>query len=140
MTDRHGRKKDVPTEHGEERIEKAAVKSSALHFSHNILQQMLSSSGNLLARTPRMMRAASSQPVSGLAAILQKNPEDVVITFAKRTAVGRAKKGQLKDTPVDEMMHALFKVNISHIAFGDSHILRLCLGNPREDQTQPGEN
>lgn len=73
-----------------------------------------------------MMRAASSQPVSGLAAILQKNPEDVVITFAKRTAVGRAKKGQLKDIPVDEMMHALFKVNISQIAFGDTHILRLC--------------
>ena len=36
--------------------------------------------------------------------------DDVVITFAKRTAVGRAKKGQFKDTPVDELLHALFKV------------------------------
>jgi acetyl-CoA acyltransferase 1 len=72
---------------------------------------MLSSSGNLLARVPRMMRAASSHSAPGLAAILQKNPEDVVITFAKRTAVGRAKKGQLKDTPVDEMLYALFKVS-----------------------------
>ena len=41
---------------------------------------------------------------------MEKNPNDVVITFAKRTAVGRAKKGQLKDTPVDEMMYALLKV------------------------------
>jgi acetyl-CoA acyltransferase 1 len=42
--------------------------------------------------------------------ILDKRYDDVVITFAKRTAVGRAKKGQFKDTPVDELLHALFKV------------------------------
>jgi hypothetical protein len=42
--------------------------------------------------------------------ILDKNNDDVVITFAKRTAVGRAKKGQFKETPVDELLHALFKV------------------------------
>jgi acetyl-CoA acyltransferase 1 len=55
-------------------------------------------------------RAASTQ-AKGLAAILKKNPDDVVITFAKRTAMGRAKKGQLKDTPVDELLRALFKVS-----------------------------
>jgi len=60
---------------------------------------------------PALTRSASSvtRP-RGLAAILEKKPKDVVITFAKRTAVGRAKKGQLKDTPVDEILHALFKV------------------------------
>jgi len=42
--------------------------------------------------------------------IFDKCYDDVVITFAKRTAVGRAKKGQFKDTPVDELLHALFKV------------------------------
>jgi len=42
--------------------------------------------------------------------LLQKKDDDVVITFAKRTAMGRAKKGQLKDVPVDELLHALFKV------------------------------
>jgi acetyl-CoA acyltransferase 1 len=46
----------------------------------------------------------------GLSKILQKHPNDVVITFAKRTAMGKAKKGQFKDTPVDEMLYALFKV------------------------------
>lgn len=60
---------------------------------------------------PSLMRAASTQTgPKGLAAVLQKNRDDVVITFAKRTAMGRAKKGQLKDTPVDELLHALFKV------------------------------
>ena len=42
--------------------------------------------------------------------VLDKRYDDVVISFAKRTAVGRAKKGQFKDTPVDELLHALFKV------------------------------
>jgi small subunit ribosomal protein S3e len=56
------------------------------------------------------MRSASTHAPRGLAAVLQKNPDDVVITFAQRTAIGRAKKGQLKDTTVDELLQALFKV------------------------------
>ena len=47
----------------------------------------------------------------GRSEILKKRPDDVVVTFAKRTALGRAKKGQLKDVPVDELLHALFKVH-----------------------------
>ena len=52
----------------------------------------------------------STHVAQGLAAILEKRPDDVVVTFAKRTAMGRYRKGQFKDTPVDEMMQALFKV------------------------------
>ena len=48
--------------------------------------------------------------MQGLAAILEKHPDDVVITFAKRTAMGKNRKGQFKDSPVDEMMQALYKV------------------------------
>lgn len=62
-----------------------------------------------IARAPVYSRAASTSS-KAVSALLQKNPDDVVITFAKRTAMGRAKKGQLKDTPVDELLHALFKV------------------------------
>lgn len=58
---------------------------------------------------PRLARPASTQAKS-LQAILQKNPDDVVISFAARTAMGRVRKGQLKDAPVDEILHALFKV------------------------------
>ncbi|KAG6911937.1 hypothetical protein DXG01_000185 [Tephrocybe rancida] len=55
---------------------------------------------SLVHRVSPIARAASTQAAPrGLAAILQKNPDDVVITFAKRTPVGRAKKGQFKDTP-----------------------------------------
>jgi acetyl-CoA acyltransferase 1 len=56
-----------------------------------------------------LTRSASTQ-ARGYNNIIQKNPDDVVITFAKRTAMGRAKKGQLKDVPVDQLLHSLFKV------------------------------
>ena len=66
----------------------------------------------LNARPTQILRRATRQAstATGLKKILQKNPDDVVITFAQRTAMGRAKKGQLKDVPVDELLHGLLKV------------------------------
>jgi acetyl-CoA acyltransferase 1 len=70
-----------------------------------------------ISRAPSNIRAASTRaPLRGLGAILQQNPDDVVITFARRTAIGKAKKGQLKDVPVDEMLQALFKVRAYRVA------------------------
>ena len=56
-------------------------------------------------------RAASTQ-TRGLDAILKKKPDDVVITFARRTPMGRVKKGggMLANFPVDELLKALFTV------------------------------
>ena len=56
------------------------------------------------------MRRTTSTVSSSRVELLQKKDSDVVITFAKRTAMGRAKKGQLKNVSVDELLHALFKV------------------------------
>ena len=56
-------------------------------------------------------RAASTLG-SDRAQLLHKKQDDIVITFAKRTAMGRAKKGQLKDIPVDELLYSLFKVRL----------------------------
>ena len=62
-------------------------------------------------------RAAHSWPshAQGLSAVLEKKADDVVITFALRTAMGKAKKGQLKDTPVDAMLAAVFKVCVPEL-------------------------
>lgn len=68
---------------------------------------------------PSFTRAASTAP-RGLKSILEKNPEDVVITFAKRTAMGRKGKGQLAQYPIDEILHALFKVRVSHMSMSCS--------------------
>ncbi|KAG6813260.1 hypothetical protein H0H92_012674 [Tricholoma furcatifolium] len=83
----------------------------------------------LFHRVPTLARAASTQAAPrGLAAVLQKNPDDVVITFAKRTPIGRAKKGQFKDTPVDEMLHALFKATLAKTNLDPSKIDDICVG------------
>ncbi|KAF9270249.1 3-ketoacyl-CoA thiolase [Marasmius fiardii PR-910] len=74
------------------------------------------------------MRSASSRVPRGLSAILQRNPDDVVLTFAKRTAVGRAKKGQLKDTPVDEMLHALLLASFEQTKLDPAKIEDICVG------------
>jgi acetyl-CoA acyltransferase 1 len=66
----------------------------------------------LARRALNIAHRAASTLASRRAQLLQKKPDDIVITFAKRTAMGRAKKGQLKDVPVDELLHALFKVRV----------------------------
>ena len=83
--------------------------------------------------SPRLFRSsfgvgyatAARTPPKGLSEILEKRPEDVVITFAKRTAMGRAKKGQLNDVPVDELLHSLFRVRRSGCVVGSSTRLEL---------------
>ncbi|KAG6336948.1 hypothetical protein ID866_2142 [Astraeus odoratus] len=64
----------------------------------------------------------------GLSAILEKHPDDVVITFAKRTATGKTKKGQFKDVPVDEMMQALFKATLEKTGLDPRKIDDICVG------------
>ncbi|KAJ3909825.1 3-ketoacyl-CoA thiolase [Lentinula edodes] len=84
-------------------------------------------SRNLLSSS-RSIRAMSTQVPRGLAAVLEKKPDDVVITFAKRTATGRAKKGQLKDVPVDEMLYHLFKATISGAKIDPAKVDDICVG------------
>ncbi|KAL4070980.1 Thiolase, N-terminal domain-containing protein [Scleroderma citrinum] len=70
----------------------------------------------------------SIQAAKGLPAILQKHPDDVVITFAKRTAMGKTKKGQFKDVPVDEMMQALLKATLAETGLDPRKIDDICVG------------
>ena len=71
----------------------------------------MAKAGNMSYLLKGAHRAASTLG-SGRARLLQKKRDDIVITFAKRTAMGRAKKGQLKDVPVDELLYSLFKVRL----------------------------
>lgn len=42
----------------------------------------------------------------------QKHPDDIVIVSALRTMMGRARKGGLKDTPVEEMLAGVLRATI----------------------------
>lgn len=73
-------------------------------------------------------RALSTRTPRGLQDILQQRPEDVVITYAKRTPIGRAWKGQFKETPVDELLNALFKAALAESKLDPSKIDDICVG------------
>jgi hypothetical protein len=93
-----------------------------------------------MSRTLKGPHRAASTLASRRAQLLQKKPDDVVITFAKRTAMGRSKKGQLKDVPVDELLHALFKVRVvTHLTalVGVDRVLTIS-GYSGENQIEPG--
>ncbi|PCH33582.1 putative 3-ketoacyl-CoA thiolase B [Wolfiporia cocos MD-104 SS10] len=64
----------------------------------------------------------------GISGVVEKKPDDVVFTFAKRTALGRARKGQLKDVPVDELMQALIKASLSKTKLDPAKIEDICVG------------
>ncbi|KAI0639375.1 thiolase [Trametes polyzona] len=83
----------------------------------------------LVARCPArgLARTFATLP-RGRTELLVKRPDDVVITFAKRTALGRARKGQLKDIPVDELLHALFKATLEKTKLNPALLEDICVG------------
>ncbi|KAI8995605.1 thiolase [Trametes punicea] len=83
----------------------------------------------LIARRPAqfLARGVATQP-KGRSELLAKRPDDVVITFAKRTAMGRARKGQLKDIPVDELLQALFKATLEKTKLNPAALEDICVG------------
>ncbi|KAH9944405.1 thiolase [Epithele typhae] len=81
-----------------------------------------------LRQTAQPLARSYATQANGRAGLLAKHPDDVVITFAKRTALGRAKKGQLKDVPVDELLHALFKASFEKSKLNPALLEDICVG------------
>ncbi|KAH9849785.1 thiolase [Lenzites betulinus] len=79
-------------------------------------------------RPPQGLARAYATQARGRSELLVKRPDDVVITFAKRTALGRARKGQLADVPVDELLHALFKATFAKTKLDPAKIEDICVG------------
>jgi len=97
-------------------------------LSHHMLSPTLVIRTALPPSTLCARAMATTSTLVGRAALLTKKPDDVVITFAKRTAMGRAKKGQLKDVPVDELLHALFKETLEKTKLDPAKIEDICVG------------
>jgi hypothetical protein len=77
--------------------------------------QTLVTSTNRFAMAERLQQFLSHlKPGSApLAALSQKNPDDVVVTLAVRTPLTKAKKGGLRDTSLEHMLLRLYQVLIS---------------------------
>jgi len=70
-----------------------------------------------------------SPPPSGRNKLLQKNPDDIVITLAVRTPLTKARKGALKDTPLDDILIALLTVVREKSNIDPSLVEDVCVGN-----------
>jgi len=58
-----------------------------------------------------------------------KNADDVVITLAIRTPLGRAFKGSFKDTDLDFLVYSLLKQVISKSKLDPQLVEDICCGN-----------
>ncbi|KAI9825512.1 MAG: hypothetical protein M1819_000504 [Sarea resinae] len=68
----------------------------------------------------------------GLDAITQQNPDDVVITLAIRTPLCKARKGGLKDTPLDGILVKILKKVNEKSGLDPQLVEDICLGNVSE--------
>ncbi|KAA6406905.1 MAG: 3-ketoacyl- thiolase 1 [Lasallia pustulata] len=66
---------------------------------------------------------------SGLSAITQKSPDDVVITLAIRTPLCKSFKGGFKDTPLDYIIYSLLQKVIHKSRIDPQLVEDICLGN-----------
>lgn len=66
---------------------------------------------------------------SGKNKLLQKNPEDIVITLAVRTPLTKARKGGLKDTPLDDILIALLTIVREKSNIDPNLVEDVCVGN-----------
>ncbi|KAH8817344.1 Thiolase, N-terminal domain-containing protein [Xylogone sp. PMI_703] len=70
---------------------------------------------------------------NGLSEVLQKNPDDVVITLALRTPLTRGFKGGFKDTEFISIVYELLKVVREKAGFDPNLIEDICIGNVAND-------
>ncbi|KIY00142.1 uncharacterized protein Z520_03827 [Fonsecaea multimorphosa CBS 102226] len=65
----------------------------------------------------------------GLQKILEKNPDDIVITCATRTPLTKARKGGFKDTPTDELLIHVLKAIKDKSGINPDLVEDVCVGN-----------
>ncbi|KAJ9261167.1 hypothetical protein DTO207G8_317 [Paecilomyces variotii] len=83
-------------------------------------QQRLSSIANQLSGSSE---SAARQK------ILAQNPDDIVITLAVRTPLTKARKGGLKDTPLDDLLVSLLTTVREKSKIDPNQVEDVCVGN-----------
>jgi len=66
---------------------------------------------------------------SGINAITQKHPDDVVITLAIRTPLTKGRKGGFKDTTVDALVYKILREVVQRMNADPAIVEDICLGN-----------
>ena len=67
--------------------------------------------------------------VSGTVAVGAKDPNDVVIVSALRTAIGKARKGKFKDTTPDTLLRGVLSATMERTGVKHTDVGDVCVGN-----------
>uniref|UniRef100_A0A3Q1EDM5 Acetyl-CoA acyltransferase 1 n=1 Tax=Acanthochromis polyacanthus TaxID=80966 RepID=A0A3Q1EDM5_9TELE len=59
----------------------------------------------------------------------RNSPDDVVVVHGRRTAIGRAKRGTLKDTTPDELLSAVMTAVLTDVGLSPDRLGDVCVGN-----------
>ncbi|EXJ78684.1 acetyl-CoA acyltransferase [Capronia coronata CBS 617.96] len=73
--------------------------------------------------------SATTTQSPGLKKILEKNPDDIVITCATRTPLTKARKGGLKDTPPEELLIHVLRAIKDKSGIDPNVVEDVCVGN-----------
>ncbi|RVX70601.1 hypothetical protein B0A52_05253 [Exophiala mesophila] len=73
--------------------------------------------------------ATTTTTSPGLKKILEKNPDDIVITASVRTPLTKARKGGLKDTPTEELLIHVLKAIKDKSGIDPNVVEDVCVGN-----------
>ncbi|KAG8899318.1 hypothetical protein FRB99_006780, partial [Tulasnella sp. 403] len=89
---------------------------------------LLRSTANPVLRRFSTSTVSHKQPGKGLQSLLEKTPDDVVLTFAKRTPMCKAHKGSFKDTTSDALLYATLKGVKERLGFDVNEIQDIAVG------------
>ncbi|XP_070565187.1 3-ketoacyl-CoA thiolase B, peroxisomal-like [Ptychodera flava] len=82
-----------------------------------------------LASSPGSSVSIQSNPTNALCALNQTGPDDVVVVSAKRTPIGKAKRGSFKDTYLDDLLVAAIKGVLEETKIDPKFIGDIAVGN-----------
>jgi acetyl-CoA acyltransferase 1 len=77
----------------------------------------------------RRLQTVSRHLAAGASKTGTKSPDDVVVVWAKRTAIGRARKGSFRDTTPDTLLAAVLEAAVSESGVPYSALGDICVGN-----------
>jgi len=83
----------------------------------------------LQALSSQINTSATTTQSPGLKKILEKNPDDIVITCATRTPLTKARKGGLKDTPTEELLIHVLRALKQKSGIDPNVVEDVCVGN-----------
>ncbi|KAK0275233.1 3-ketoacyl-CoA thiolase with broad chain length specificity [Friedmanniomyces endolithicus] len=90
---------------------------------------MANQTGNMHDAETRLSQVASHMTPTGRAGILEKRPDDIVVTAALRTPITKGGKGGFKDTAGADLLHGAFRALIQRSGIDPGLVEDIAVGN-----------